>query len=109
MSGLNEYYKSVDEFRKKINSVPVVIEKLNNKVDFSSGRYQEIMIDVEGSITTLADDFYLFAEFAEEQIKNTHNLTIDKCIEYLTKNRDEITVGQHDELMKTFIDPMFEK
>jgi len=61
----SDYAKLVDEFRQKINSIPGVIEKVNDKLDFSSGRYQEIMIDIEGCITTLADDFFLFAESAE--------------------------------------------
>ena len=60
-----QYGKIVNEFNNKINRMPLVIEDVNPKVDFSSGRYQEIFIDIENITTTLAEDFYLFAEEAE--------------------------------------------
>ena len=57
-----KYNELINDFNQKINRIPPAIEKVNDKIDFSSGRYQEIMIDLEGSCTTLAEDFYLLAE-----------------------------------------------
>lgn len=57
-----KYGELINDFNQKINRIPPAIEKVNDKIDFSSGRYQEIMIDIEGSCTTLAEDFYLLAE-----------------------------------------------
>lgn len=68
---LNKYFHLVDEFRKKILRLPEIVEKENSKVDFSQGRPQEIMIDVECLIETLADDFFLFAEEAEKMIRKS--------------------------------------
>jgi hypothetical protein len=61
-----EYGKLVNDFNNKINRIPIAIEEVNPKVDFSSGRYREIFIDIEGCCATLAEDFYLFAEEAEK-------------------------------------------
>ena len=63
MSKLQEKYNElINDFNQKINRIPPAIEKVNNNIDFSSGRPQEIMIDLEGACTTLAEDFYLLAE-----------------------------------------------
>lgn len=60
------FQKLVNEFNNKINRIPIAIEDVNPSVDFSSGRYQEVMIDIEGCCTTLAEDFYLLCEEIEK-------------------------------------------
>ena len=95
MSDSKSYGQLVDEFRQEIQRIPEVIEKANDKVDFSSGRPQEFMIDVECCITTLADDFFLHAESVEELIKAK-----DKEIERL---RFLVTNGRHELFKKKLI------
>lgn len=60
-----KYGKLINDFNQKINRIPPAIEKVNPNIDFSGGRHQEVMIDIEGCCTTLAEDFYLLAEDIE--------------------------------------------
>ncbi len=70
MSEQRERFVSLlTRFKGKIQSIPTQIEKANNKVDFSSGRSQEIMIDIESLTEDLDNAFYLFCEEVEKLIK----------------------------------------
>ena len=64
-----KYGNRVNQFKRKIQEIPDRIRVANNKVDFSSGRPQEMMIDLESIIEDLENDFYLFAEEVEKQLK----------------------------------------
>ena len=64
-----EFVKLLTIFKRKINHIPNTVEELNNNVDFTNGRPQEIMIDLEGLIETLDNDFYLFCEEVEKLIE----------------------------------------
>ena len=55
-------------FKRKISHIPNTVEELNGNVDFTSGRPQEIMIDVEGLIESLENEFYLYSEEVEKLI-----------------------------------------
>ena len=55
--------------RNKINRIPDAITEVNPKVDFSNGRHQEVMIDIESCCTTLGEDFYFLAEEIEKLFK----------------------------------------
>lgn len=59
---INKYWSMANDLKIKILKIPDSIATTNNKVDFSFGRYQEIMIDTEGYIETLENDFYLYSE-----------------------------------------------
>ncbi len=63
------FQRLVGEFNDKINRIPIAIEDVNPKIDFSSGRHQEVMIDIENCCSTLADDFYLLCEEIEKTLK----------------------------------------
>ena len=63
------FQRLVSEFNNKINRIPDAITDVNPNVDFSSGRHQEVMIDIENCCTTLAEDFYLLAEEIEKTLK----------------------------------------
>ena len=63
------FQRLVSEFNNKINRIPDAITDVNQNVDFSSGRHQEVMIDIENCCTTLAEDFYLLAEEIEKTLK----------------------------------------
>lgn len=63
MSELQKKYSAlINDFNQKINRIPIAIEDVNPNVDFSSGRHQEVFIDIENCCTTLGEDFYLLAE-----------------------------------------------
>lgn len=66
-----KYGKLINDFNNKINRIPDAITEVNPKVDFSNGRCQEVMIDIEGCCTTLSEDFYLLAEEVEKLFKQT--------------------------------------
>ena len=68
MNKQQEFAKLLTEFKRKINNIPDTVGELNNNVDFTNGRPQEIMIDLDGLIETLDNDFYLFCEEVEKLI-----------------------------------------
>ena len=63
------FQRLVSEFNNKINRIPVAIEEVNPNIDFSNGRHQEVMIDIENCCSTLAEDFYLVCEEIENTFK----------------------------------------
>ena len=63
-----EYGKLVNDFNVKINRIPEIITIANPNIDFSSGRYQEISLDIENCCTMLSERFYLFSEGVEKLI-----------------------------------------
>ena len=60
------YWQQADKFKQKILAIPKRIEEVNDKVDFSSGRPQEIMIDLESMIEDLENEFFLYSEEVEK-------------------------------------------
>ena len=94
----NKYWGMSNNFKIKIQQIPELIATTNNNVDFSSGRYQEIMIDTEGCIETLEFEFYQYCEEVEKLFKQP-DLTIDKCIEYLMGNASKFNSIQYDDLL----------
>jgi hypothetical protein len=62
------FQKLVNEFNQKIHRIPDAINDVNPNIDFSSGRHQEVMIDIEGCCTTLAEDFYILCEEIEKTL-----------------------------------------
>lgn len=65
-SSSQSYWHKANKFKQKIQSIPERIKEVNDKVDFSSGRPQEIIIDLESLIEDLENDFYLYSEEVEK-------------------------------------------
>jgi len=65
-----KYGNRVNQFKKKIQAIPEQVKSANNNIDFSNGRFQEIMIDLESIIEDLENEFYLHSEEVEKLIAN---------------------------------------
>ena len=53
-----KYGKLINDFNQKINRIPIAIEDVNPKIDFSNGRHQEVMIDIEFTCRMLSCQFH---------------------------------------------------
>ena len=66
----SNYWLSANKFKQKIQAIPELVQQANNNVDFTNGRPQEIMIDLESLIEDLENDFYLYSEEIEIILKS---------------------------------------
>lgn len=64
------YWDKANKFKQMIQLIPERVANSNTNVDFTAGRPQEIMIDLEQLIEDLENEFYLYSEEVEKLLSS---------------------------------------